>query len=143
MASAEQGAARWFAQVIQPPIEAIVVECTTAADIAGVSKDSQVCVLGEGAAVSFMDGGTVYDKAFYDEAFKVAEKLNVKCQPKAAVAGGNNSGAIHLSKTGVRTIAVSVPCRYLHAPFGVVAVDDIQATGKIVEGLAAEIAAGL
>ncbi len=119
------------------------MECTTAADISGVSKDNQVCVLGEGAAVSFMDGGTVYDKVFYDKAFRVAERLGVKCQPKAAVAGGNNSGAIHVSKAGVRTIAVSVPCRYLHAPFGVVDISDIEATAKIVEALAAEIAAGL
>lgn len=121
------------------PQAAIIVECTTAADIAGVAKDNQVCVLGDGAAVSFMDGGTVYDKAFYEMAFEVAKMLNVKCQPKAAVAGGNNSGAIHLSKTGVRTIAVSVPCRYLHAPFGVVAIEDIEATAKIVEGLAVRI----
>ncbi len=93
------------------PDSAIVLEGTTAYDIAGVSEEKKVCKLGDGPAVSFMDRATVYDKEYY----KSALNSSVKCQPKSAVTGGNNSGAIHLSREGVRTIALSLPCRYIHS----------------------------
>lgn len=92
------------------PESAIILEATTAADIAGVDKENRVCVLGEGAAVSFMDKATVYDREYYS----LALSSGIKCQSKCAVAGGNNSGAVHLSRGGVRTLSISVPCRYIH-----------------------------
>lgn len=93
------------------PQSAIVLEATTAADIAGVDFKDSVCNLGKGAAVSFMDNATVYDREYY----KAALNSGIPCQPKRAVAGGNNSGAVHLSREGVRTLAISVPCRYIHS----------------------------
>lgn len=101
--------ARTAAYAINPQ-SAIILEATTAADIADTAECNKVCKLGEGVAVSFMDRATVYDKSYYSAALS----SGIACQPKAAVAGGNNSGAVHLSREGVRTIALSVPCRYIH-----------------------------
>ncbi len=89
---------------------AIVLEATTAADIADVPEENTVCKLGKGPAVSFMDRATVYDRELYNAALN----SRIPCQSKAAVAGGNNSGAVHLTREGVRTLAISVPCRYIH-----------------------------
>lgn len=122
------------------PQAAIVVETTTAADVAGVDKDKQVCRLGDGAVISFMDHRTIYDKEYYKAAFRAAEKAGVKCQAKQAVAGGNDAGAIHVSRGGVRTIAVSLPCRYLHSAVGMIAQEDYIAAQKLIFKLAAEIA---
>ena len=105
------------------PHSAIILEATTAADISGVPSDKKVCILGDGVAVSFMDGTTVYDREYYNLALNSG--LNV--QVKAAVAGGNNSGAIHLSKSGVRTVSLSVPCRYIHSNSSVCNINDIYA----------------
>ena len=63
-----------------------------------------------------MDRRTIYDKELVKLAFERAEKLGVNAQYKRAVAGGNDSGEIHKSRGGVRTLAVSLACRYLHAP---------------------------
>ena len=98
------------------PDYAIVVETTTAADIPEVDSSKQVCNLGKGAVISFMDRRTIYDKELVKLAFESAEKLGVNAQYKRAVAGGNDSGEIHKSRGGVRTLAVSLACRYLHAP---------------------------
>lgn len=122
------------------PQAAIVVESTTAADVAGVAKERQVCRVGEGAVISFMDRHTIYDKEYYRMAFSAAEKAGVKCQAKQAVAGGNDAGAIHVSRGGVRTIAVSLPCRYLHSAVGMIAQDDLAAAQKLISTLAGEIA---
>ena len=111
------------------PDYAIVLEATTAADIGGVPEEKQVCNLGQGVAVSFMDGATLYDKKLYDAALA----SGIKAQPKRAVAGGNDSGAIHLSREGVRTIALSVPCRYIHSESSVADKRDIKALRQLCE----------
>ena len=101
---------------------AIVLEGTTAADIAGVPFENRVCAVTEGAVVSFMDGGTVYDRELYNAALN----SGVKCQPKAAATGGNNAGAIHLSREGVKTVSISLPCRYIHSSSSVANSDDLE-----------------
>lgn len=122
------------------PQAAIVVEATTAADVAGVEKGKQVCRVGAGPVISFMDRHTIYDKEYYRMAFSAAEKAGVKCQSKQAVAGGNDAGAIHVSRGGVRTIAVSLPCRYLHSAVGMISQEDFKAARKLISVLAAKIA---
>ena len=120
------------------PEAAIVLEATTAADLAGASAAEKVCRLGHGPAVSFMDRATVYDRVYYQAALG----SGIPCQPKAAVTGGNNSGAIHLSRGGVRTIAVSVPCRYLHSPAGIVHTDDVENAKRLARFLIDGIGSG-
>lgn len=115
------------------PDFAIVVETTTAADICGVSNEKRVCELGKGAVVSFMDRSTVYDRELYQLAFTVASEKNIPCQTKTMIAGGNNSGAVHVSGNGVRTLAVSAPCRYLHSPSCVVKYSDVVACENLIK----------
>lgn len=106
---------------------ALVLESTTAADIAGSTEETSVCNLGKGPAVSFMDKATVYDRDFYNAAIN----SGVLCQPKRAVAGGNNSGAIHLTREGVRTLAISVPCRYIHSSSSIADISDCENAYKL------------
>ncbi len=121
------------------PDFAIVCEATTAADIIDVPAGQRVCLLGEGAAVSFMDRHTMYDKELYRLAFETAEKQQIRCQTKTLVAGGNDAGAIHTSRGGVRTIAVSIPCRYLHSPSCVIQKADMESCLALVRALAERI----
>lgn len=121
---------------------AIVVETTTAADIPGNDESKTVCKLGEGAVISFMDRRTIYDRAMYKAAFAAAERMGVKAQSKQAVAGGNDAGVISTTRGGVRTAAVSLPCRYLHSPNTVAHIADIDAVYKTVAELARAAANG-
>ncbi len=115
------------------PDFAIVLEATTAADISSVSGADQVCVCGEGAVVSFMDRHTIYDKELYNLAFEVANENKILCQTKTKVAGGNDAGAIHTSKSGVRTLAISAPCRYLHTASCMLKESDVSAVGELAK----------
>ena len=98
------------------PDYAVVLESTTAADIPSASGEKRVCELGKGPVVSYMDRHTMYDRELYELAFSAAEEKCLPCQTKTMVAGGNDAGAIHVSRGGVKTAAVSLPCRYLHSP---------------------------
>ena len=81
------------------PDYAVVLESTTAADIPSASGEK-----------------TMYDHELFELAFSAAEENGIPCQTKTMVAGGNDAGAIHVSRGGVKTAAVSLPCRYLHSP---------------------------
>lgn len=117
---------------LQPDI-AIVLEATTAADIDGADGAAKVCTINGGPVVSFMDRSTMYDKELYKTAFETAKENGVKCQTKSMIAGGNDSGAIHISGKGVRTIAVSLPCRYLHSPSCVISKQDFDDAYRLVK----------
>ncbi len=122
------------------PDYAIVLEATTAADISGVEQGRQVCTLGGGPAVSFMDKGTVYDRALYQMAFDLAAEKGIRCQPKSLVAGSNEASVIHRARGGVKTLALSMPCRYIHSPCCVLKEEDITETLKLAAAAAEQMA---
>ena len=130
------------AAFLAEPEAAIVVESTTAADIAGVEEQKQVCRVGKGPVLSFMDRSTIYDREYYRLALQLAEDNGIPCQVKEAVAGGNDAGAIHVSRGGVRTAAVSLACRYLHSPVGMISQEDFHHGEELIEKLAMAIAGG-
>lgn len=108
------------------PDYSVVLESTTAADIAGVSDDKRVCVQGEGAVISFMDNSTLYDREVFKTALSIGKENGIKVQVKTAVAGGNDSGSIHKNGGGVRAAAISAPCRYIHSQSNLIMKSDIE-----------------
>lgn len=126
--------AKAAAYTIAPDI-AVVLETTTACDIAGTSGSKRVCELGKGCVVSFMDRSTIYDRELYEAARKTADQKGIPNQTKTLIAGGNDSGSIHVSRGGVRTCALSVPCRYLHSPACVIKESDYTATAELASAV--------
>lgn len=122
------------------PDYAIVLEATTASDISGVSEENSVCCFGKGAVVSFMDRSTVYNMQMFRNAFEIAKRKNIAVQPKTTVAGGNDAGTIHKSCEGVYTIAVSLPCRYIHSATSVADKRDIVSCFDLARALCEEYA---
>ena len=121
---------------------AVIVEGTTAADIPSNSGGDRVCEVGKGAVLSFMDRATMYDRRLYLEGRRLAEESGIKCQTKTKVAGGNNSGAFHTAMGGVRTAAVSLPCRYIHSSSSVASFDDLENVYRLTKLLIEKAAAG-
>lgn len=124
------------------PDFAIVLESTTASDIHGCEDSKAVCHVGKGVVVSFMDRSTIYDREMFKEAFYAARDIGVEAQVKSAVAGGNDSGAIHTSRGGVRTLALSLPCRYIHSGLSLVSLRDMEASLKLTKELISRFLGG-
>lgn len=122
--------AKTAAFAIEPDV-AIVIETTASGDVAGVTGLDRVTAVGGGVVISYMDRSTIYDKELYNLAFKLAKENDIKCQTKTMIAGGNDAGAIHVSGKGVRTIALSIPSKYIHSPSNVVSKADTEATYKL------------
>ena len=57
------------------PEIALVLEGTTAADTPALEPDRQVCWPGKGPVLSWMDGGTIYDRELFELLRELAEKV--------------------------------------------------------------------
>ncbi len=122
------------------PDYAIVLESTTAADNGDNDEAHFVCEQGKGAVVSFMDRGTLYDRGLFRLSKKTAGENGIPWQTKTAVAGGNDAGSIHQSRGGVRTLALSIPCRYIHSATCVADVRDMESVYRLCRKLSEEFA---
>lgn len=110
---------------VEPEI-ALVLETTTAADLAGAPGHKQVCAVGKGPVVSYMDCGSVADRQLYELLRDLAVTNGIPWQTKHYLSGGNDAAAIQRTKAGVRTVVMSAAVRYLHAPASVAAIQDLE-----------------
>lgn len=117
---------------IEPDI-GVVVEGTTCADIPDVPEHQETTRMGKGPAISFMDYSSIANKKLFKQMVKTAQDNSIPYQIKENVAGGNDAGRIQQSRSGVPTIAVSVPCRYIHSPSSVMDLNDFNNTLLLVQ----------
>ena len=120
---------------------ALVLETTTAADLPNVEEHRKVCAPGKGPVISYMDGGTIYDRGLFEDLRRLAEENQIPWQTKEYIAGGNDARSIQRSKAGVRVAAVSAAVRYLHAPASVGSVADFENMLKLARLFVADVAA--
>lgn len=135
------GGARTAAYAVDPQA-ALAVGSVPAFDTAGGKGENRVCRLGGGAVVPFLDRRTAYDREYSRMAFEAARAAGADCQAAESVAGANDAGAVHVSRGGVRTAAVALPCRYRRAPVEMIAQSDCDAAKKIIRALAERISGG-
>lgn len=114
------------------PDAAIVVESTTAGDVAAVPNSRIACALREGAVISHMDNGTIYNAAVVDMLLKTASENGIKAQLKNIVAGGNEAKVYQTYGGGCKVAAISCPTRYIHSPACVAAKEDMMSVYDLV-----------
>lgn len=108
------------------PHAALIIEGTTCADLPDVPKHLQVTTSGEGVSFSVMENSSAAHIEMLDFARKLAVEEKIPYQLKRSSSGGNNAGTIQTSGGGVKTLAMSVPCRYLHSPGCVINREDYE-----------------
>lgn len=109
---------------IQPDI-AVVLEGTTAADLAGVSGMRKACITGAGPVVPVIDGGTIYCRELWERAFAICERLGIPYQTKTLVAGGTDAGIISKNAGGAKVMAISAAVRYIHSGVSTMKICDL------------------
>lgn len=108
------------------PEVALVLEGTTSADTPALEPDRQVCWPGKGPVLSWMDGGTIYDRELFELLRDLAERNGLPWQIKHYLSGGTDGQAIQRTKAGVRVTGISAAVRYLHAPSSVCSISDAE-----------------
>jgi tetrahedral aminopeptidase len=86
--------------------------------------------LGKGPAIKVKDSSVICHPRVRRFMVDTAETNAIPYQLEVLERGGTDAGAIHLSREGVPSGALSIPCRYIHTPSEMVDAGDI---GKAVE----------
>ncbi len=124
------GGARTSAFGLEPDA-AVVVDVTHATDYPGVEKkEVGDFKLGSGPALS---RGSAVSPVVFDQLVAAAEAERIPYTIEAAPRGtSTDADAIHTSRKGIATGLVSVPCRYMHSPNEMVALDDLDRTAALL-----------
>lgn len=117
------------------PDYAIAVDVTDVDDTPGSRKDGTV-QLGKGAAVKVMDSSVICHPAVIEKLTELSQQENIPAQRDIMRAGGTDAGVIHTSRMGVLTGGISVPCRYIHTPCEMAALEDAESCVKLAAAFA-------
>ena len=114
------------------PNIALAIENTIASDVPKVPPSKVVTKLGEGPSVTVADRSLIVPKNILNRIKQAAEIDNITWQYKKPTYGGTDAGRISISKSGVPSGVISVPCRYIHSNAGILNINDIVETIKLV-----------
>ncbi|AZR72832.1 aminopeptidase [Anoxybacter fermentans] len=88
--------------------------------------------LGGGAAIKVKDGSMITHPAIKNFMIDIAEQNDIPYQMEVLPSGGTDAGAIHLTKEGIPSGTISIPCRYVHSPSEMIDLDDVDACVKLL-----------
>ncbi|MDY6826993.1 MAG: M42 family metallopeptidase [Bacillota bacterium] len=92
----------------------IAVDVTLVGD---TPKASTMAVsLGKGPTIKVKDSSILCHPRVRQLMVETAKKNDIPYQMEVLERGGTDAGAIHLSREGVPSGAISIPCRYVHSP---------------------------
>ncbi len=110
----------------------LCLDTTGAADIPGVCPQDVLVRVGAGVGISALDARTITPKPLFDALLNLCKEKQISYQVRIATRGGNDAGAVHLSKTGVPSCALSLPTRNIHSNVEVCAKRDIESMIHLV-----------
>lgn len=116
------------------PTIALELESTTGDNNPQIKPRQRPAEFSKGPHITLMDSNTITHHKVNERLTKNAELNNIEYQfKKPRIGGGTNAGKIHLSKGGIPTSVVSIPCKYLHSPVTFASIDDAEKTLDLLE----------
>jgi endoglucanase len=118
------------------PDLAIAIDVTATGD---TPKGLKMAVeLGKGPAIKVRDVGMLSDPRLIDLMVDRAEKAKIPYQLEVLEQGRTDAAAIQLTRFGVPSGALSIPCRYIHTPSEMVDVGDVKQAISLLNAILAE-----
>jgi putative aminopeptidase FrvX len=117
------------------PGVAIVVDLTFATDQPGIELGPITKHTLESGPV--IARGTTLHPLIFELLYEAGEAEGIPFTVESLGKGtGTDADAIHLSRSGVPTGLISVPCRYMHSPVEMVSLEDIDAAARLIAAFA-------
>jgi endoglucanase len=132
---------RTSAFALEPDV-AIVVDLTFATDQPGIELGPMTKhPLGSGPVIA--RGSTLHPLVF-ERLYEAGESEGIEFTLESQGKGtGTDADAIHLTRAGIPTGLVSVPCRYMHSPVEMVSLEDIDAAARLIAAFARRLEPGM
>ncbi len=115
------------------PTIALAIENTTAADVPGIKESEIPAYIGKGPAITIADKSIISSTEVNERLIKNAENEKIPYQIKKPMFGLTDAGKIQISREGVPSSVVSVPCRYIHSPTSLLKLEDVFYTIRLIE----------
>ena len=114
--------AKTAAYAVHPDL-GIAIDVTIAGDMPEPPKVD--LYLGKGPAIKLKDVSMITNPIVKNLMISTAEKYEIPYQLEVLPYGGTDAGAIHLTKDGILSGCISIPCRYVHSPSEMVDLQDV------------------
>jgi len=88
--------------------------------------------LGAGPAVKIKDNSVIAHPMVKNLMIQRAEEAGIPYQLEVLEFGGTDSGAIHLTREGIPSGVISIPCRYVHSAHEMIDKDDLANAVKLL-----------
>jgi len=115
--------ARTSSYTVDPDV-AIAIDVTPSGDTARGLKMEMA--LGKGPAIKVRDVGMIASPEVVALMEKAAKSARVPYQREVLIIGSTDASAIQVNRAGVRSGALSIPCRYVHTTSEMVDLNDMQ-----------------
>ncbi len=124
------------------PDLAIAVDLTFATDQPGVELGPITKhTLDSGPVIA---RGTTLHPRIFELLYEAGEQEQIPFTLESLGKGtGTDADAIHVSRSGVPTGLVSVPCRYMHSPVEMVSLDDVESAARLIAAFAQRLEPGM
>ncbi|MEY4670087.1 MAG: hypothetical protein RL518_2786 [Pseudomonadota bacterium] len=119
---------------VEPDI-GIALDVTIAPDLPGIEPQHYVTELRKGVAIKILDGSAISDRGLVDQCIATAKSRKIPYQLEILPCRGTDAESIQRSRTGVRTITLGVPTRYIHTAIETVSKGDIIATERLLSAV--------
>lgn len=116
------------------PDYAIAVDVTAADEPDSTHQGNSK--LGGGAAVKVMDHSVICHPKMVEYLCTLALERKIPFQKDILTSGGTDAGSMQMSRGGVRTGGISIPCRYLHSPSEMIDCEDVAACADLLVAFA-------
>lgn len=112
----------------------LALEGTFVSDVPTTRPDRVSSRIRGGPVVTIMDRTAFTHPHVLKTLIKVGRDEAIPFQFKQVPLGGTDAGAIHLTKAGVPSGTVAIPCRYIHGPASVMHINDLTNAVRLVTG---------
>ncbi len=110
-----------------------------AGDVPGIKPEETPIKLGGGPVLLAYDARMIPNLKLRDLVIDTAKKHNIPLQLSAMEGGATDGGPIHLHKTGVPTVVLSVPTRHIHSHNAILQREDFDRTVQLVTAVIQEL----
>jgi len=117
------------------PDIAIILEIDIAGDVPGIKDEESAIKLGAGPSLLIYDARMIPNIKMRDFVIDTAEELEIPIQLSYVEAGATDGGMIHIHKTGVPTVVMSVAARHIHSDSSIIHRDDYDNAVKLLVAL--------
>ena len=111
--------------MVKPDV-GIALEVSIAGDMPGVKDDEASDELNGGPSLLLFDNSMIPNLKMRDMVMEVAEEEDIPLQNSIMSGGATDAGRIHTYRSGVPSVVLGVPARYVHAHSGIISIDDYE-----------------